>query len=492
MDAKVRNCYDRLNHFRRPVRTAFAFSSSMSTPPPMTPRILFLDDNVRDIGGHYLELASLLADGARQLGYQPRLITHASLPQRNPQVVGDSRLEHLEIEPRFEVRRMENWSLGVDGPSLVQRDARGIPIGGSLFRRIRQSVNDLLCRPSRRPRAMLEAWSSVFVDSIRRFAPQPHDRIVINTGGDFQILALAHAIQALEREGKLAPMTIHVLFHFAVFESTVTERAIAFGRQVNAAVEAIKGHRIHLHATTESLCQQLATVGVNATAIPYPTRNEHLASTSSSSTAGTKILLAGMPRAEKGRDLIRDLLESIETPYLRSGRFTWSMQLPEKRWQRMIPPSLQPACISLASGQADPDTSAGMEILRGNLTSEAYHGWLDTAGIGLFLYDADRYVARCSGVLLEMMIRGVPVMVPDGCWLADQVRAAEPTGAIGWIYQSVDQIPQLLSTVEETLAEVTANCRQHAKHIAAYHSGKNTLLEMGIVDHASSSVRLAG
>ncbi|WP_145208308.1 hypothetical protein [Planctomycetes bacterium TBK1r] len=458
----------------------------------MTPRILFLDDNVRDIGGHYLELASLLADGARQLGYQPRLVTHASLPQRNPQLVGDSRLEHLEIEPRFEVRRMENWSLGVDGPSMVQRDSRGIPIGGSLFRRIRQSVDDLLCRPSRRPRAMLEAWSSVFIDSIRRFGPLPHDRIVINTGGDFQILALAHAIQTLEREGKLAPMTIHVLFHFAVFESTVTERAIAFGRQVNAAVEAIKGHRIHLHATTESLCQQLATVGVNATAIPYPTRNEHLASTSSSSTAGTKILLAGMPRAEKGRDLIRDLLESIETPYLRAGRFTWSMQLPEKRWQRMIPPSLQPACISLASGQADPDTSAGMEILRGNLTSEAYHGWLDTAGIGLFLYDADRYVARCSGVLLEMMIRGVPVMVPDGCWLADQVRAAEPTGAIGWIYQSVDQIPQLLSTVDETLAEVTANCRQHAKHIAAYHSGENTLLKMGIVDHASSSVRLAG
>ncbi|QDV44831.1 hypothetical protein Enr13x_47020 [Stieleria neptunia] len=464
----------------------------MSASPPNSPRILFLDDNVRDIGGHYLELASLLADGARQLGYRPKLVTHASLPRRNPQLSGDSRLEHLDIEPRFDVRRMENWSLGVDGPSMVQRDCHAVPVGGSVICRIRQSVDDFLCRPSRRPRAMLNAWSSAFVDSVRRFAPQPNDRIVINTGGDFQILALAHAIETLDREGDLAPMTLHVLFHFAVFESTVTERAVAFGRQVNAAVAAITGHRIHLHATTESLCQQLAAVGVHATAIPYPTRAENRPSTSPPSPAGTKILLAGMPRAEKGRDQIRGLLESIEQPYLRSGRFSWSMQLPEKRWQRMIPLSLQPACPPSASDRAERDTGVGLEILRGNLTSAAYHGWLDTAGIGLFLYDAERYVARCSGVLLEMMIRGVPVMVPDGCWLADQVRAAEPTGSIGWIYQSVDQIPQLLSTAEATLADITANCRRHAKHIAAHHSGKNSLLEMGITDHASSSIRRAG
>ncbi len=37
------------------------------------------------------------------------------------------------------------------------------------------------------------------------------------------------------------------------------------------------------------------------------------------------------------------------------------------------------------------------------------------------LYDPTRYYARCSGVLLEMLCAGVPVLVPAGGWLADQI-----------------------------------------------------------------------
>ena len=43
------------------------------------------------------------------------------------------------------------------------------------------------------------------------------------------------------------------------------------------------------------------------------------------------------------------------------------------------------------------------------------------ADVGLMLYDATRYYARCSGVLLEMLCAGVPVLVPAGGWLADQI-----------------------------------------------------------------------
>jgi len=44
--------------------------------------------------------------------------------------------------------------------------------------------------------------------------------------------------------------------------------------------------------------------------------------------------------------------------------------------------------------------------------------------IGLFLYDARKYYARCAGILVEMLMAGVPVIVPAGCWLAEQI--AEP------------------------------------------------------------------
>jgi hypothetical protein len=43
--------------------------------------------------------------------------------------------------------------------------------------------------------------------------------------------------------------------------------------------------------------------------------------------------------------------------------------------------------------------------------------------VGLFLYDGRQYYARCSGVLVEMLAAGVPVIVPAGSWLADQIAA---------------------------------------------------------------------
>ncbi len=44
--------------------------------------------------------------------------------------------------------------------------------------------------------------------------------------------------------------------------------------------------------------------------------------------------------------------------------------------------------------------------------------------IGLLLYNADDYYARLSGILVEQLAAGIPVIVPAGCWLAEQL--AEP------------------------------------------------------------------
>ncbi|MCA9139857.1 MAG: glycosyltransferase [Planctomycetales bacterium] len=446
-----------------------------------------MEDNLRDIGGHYLELASLLADGSRELGYRPTLVTHHSFSQRNPQLRADNRLKDLALDPQFHVRRMENWSLGVDGPALVQRNPSGKFVGGTPALRLLETIREIACRPSRRPKSMLKNWSSAFVESVLRFSPVDGDRIVINTGGDFQILALARALDQINQIGDGRSLTIHVVFHFAIYDSVVTDRARAFGRQVNAAVQQMTPHQIHLHATTDSLTNQLAEVGINASAIPYPTRRRDAVMEKSPTREPIKILLAGMPRAEKGRDEIQGILQAIELPHLRSGRCTWSMQLPRKRWQRMIPPTMH----ELVDGPAGQSSSV-LEVLRGNLTSEDYHAWLDTADVGLFLYDADRYVARCSGVLLEMMIRGVPVIVPDRCWLAEQVRAAEKSGPIGWIYRSTTEIPGILDRLPGQLNDMIQNCRRHAETVASVHSGRNTLLEMGVENRYVDMMRDAG
>ena len=85
---------------------------------------------------------------------------------------------------------------------------------------------------------------------------------------------------------------------------------------------------------------------------------------------------------------------------------------------------------------------------------------------GLFLYDPDRYVARCSGVLLEMLARGVPVIVPDKCWLADQLRLAGGHRSIGFIYQDRSEIPDLMRQFAKRRGEIKQRSVKYAATIA--------------------------
>jgi hypothetical protein len=71
-------------------------------------------------------------------------------------------------------------------------------------------------------------------------------------------------------------------------------------------------------------------------------------------------------------------------------------------------------------------TSAGrstgkVAVVRWPLSTERYLELIRNSDIGLLLYDADQYYARCSGVMVEMLKAGVPVIVPAGCWMADAI-----------------------------------------------------------------------
>ncbi|MDM4014280.1 hypothetical protein [Roseiconus lacunae] len=459
-------------------------------------RILFVDDNVRSIGGHYLELASLLAEGASELGYGAVLASHRSFGSVVARHSDDPRLSMFQVDSRFTVRRMENWSLGIDGPSRCKRDLTGRPVGSSP-ERLRQKIADWFCRPGRRPSRMIEQWSDQFYASLVDFRPRRGDVVVVNTAGDFQMLALARAMKRFESHKTFQRCQIHAVFHFAVYEGRPDWRSIQFGDQVNASVAAIRnsgGHRIQIHATTEPLRNQLRRVGISATAIDYPTRPR--AVPPKTRETPVKVLLAGLPRAEKGRDEIRRLLQAIEPEMLRSGRMQVSLQCDPRRWQRVIPKSLQDVYHAAVSGIGDDETAGNLalEIKLGNLSSDDYHRWLDTADIGLFLYDAKRYVARCSGVLLEMLIRGSAVIVPEGCWLADQVRLAETHpegGKIGWVYRSIDELPSLMRQATDEIAEVRESCKRYAARITRRHSGTQSLLAMGVRDLRETTVERA-
>jgi glycosyltransferase involved in cell wall biosynthesis len=432
------------------------------------PRLILVDDNIRDVGGHYFELATLLLEGAQKLGYQPVLATNSRFDE--PHAFNPT----WKLHQVFHTRRLVRWSLGVDGNSQFQRDLSGNPVGVRGLQKLLAMKADYFVAPAKRPQKMLQQWSDDLCQLLAKIKPTPHDCLLVNTADDFSMLALANAMQ----RAQLPAMRIDVIFHFALYDGEQPDRKNRLdqiGRQIRTAIKLLHPHQVHLHATTDTLASQLreSECGTRVTSIPYPTRKRKV----TAAFAGPlKAVLAGLPRAEKGKDAIANLLAGIEKTLLKDGRFRMSMQMPKDRWQSMIPKSLHPAFEAAVKGEAN----GPLEVLTANLSTADYHHWLDTANVGLFLYEPARYIARCSGVLLEMLVRGVPVIVPDHCWLADQVRIAGGHRSIGLIYQDRAEIPDLMQQLAQHRATIQQRASEYAQTITQRHDSQNTLREMGL------------
>ena len=135
------------------------------------------------------------------------------------------------------------------------------------------------------------------------------------------------------------------------------------------------------------------------------------------------------------------------------------------------------------------DPENRLEVQSGNLDAESYNCFLDSADVGLFLYNPQRYVARCSGVLLEMLIRGVPVIVPKGCWLSEQLDLAGGDGSIGYSYTSTEEIPDLLHQVRRDFSDLSKRAELHAERTLSVHNASHTLITMGIPAQAAAASR---
>jgi glycosyltransferase involved in cell wall biosynthesis len=119
------------------------------------------------------------------------------------------------------------------------------------------------------------------------------------------------------------------------------------------------------------------------------------------------------------------------------------------------------------------------------LNAADYVDLISRADIGLFLYDSRTYFARCSGVLLEMLCAGVPVIVPAGCWLADQVAARccaatrqRPSDGVGLIAAGPKQNGELLQEMVLNLDRFRSSAETSARRYRRKHDPSETLRQL--------------
>jgi len=428
----------------------------------MTPRLVMIDDNIQDASGHYLELAQLLGDAASKRGMNPILATNKSFAATQ---TSDS----LDVRPLFCTNGMVRWSLGANGLSHCQRDLSGKPINAVTTSLLSERFREFLRPANRRPRWMLRHWKTAFIQFIDYLGITESDQIIVNTSDEFTLLAIASALR-LRNDKRL---NLHLIFHFSVNDKATRagrNRNLNMGKQIKDSLKHLEHHHVRIHATTRELKADLDSVTQRdlVNSIPYPTRPSLLAEGFQQTPC--KATLAGMPRTEKGKHLIGKFLANLEEHELiNSNRFRPSLQVSERQALSMLPPSLK------SQGGIE-----RIELITRHLPTDQYHQWLNETGIGIFLYDPTRYRTRCSGVLLEMMCRGIPVIVPDNCWLSSQLNLAGGHESVGYIYQEQDKIPLFLRHFLEEKESMTERARAYAMKLRAIHSAEMTLTSMGI------------
>lgn len=129
-----------------------------------------------------------------------------------------------------------------------------------------------------------------------------------------------------------------------------------------------------------------------------------------------RVVCPGAIRREKGqRNYLQQLVDEIYDPYLLQDRIQLVIQRPVRK-------SLGKEKIELNPPDGNqPENETWVDYPPHPLSREDYVNLIRTADIGLCFYDSSIYYSRRAGVLGELLAAGKPVIVPAGCWLAEQI-----------------------------------------------------------------------
>ncbi|HEY1784481.1 MAG TPA: hypothetical protein VGG30_02995 [Pirellulales bacterium] len=382
------------------------------------PKFVVLDHSLRFVGGHYFEYALQMLRAAERQGWQPALGAHWDLGEQ-PEL-----LQNWEIYRSFRgsnyasilhklYRSRRQLAAARQEPGLKARVKAG------RFRIDRWRYKRRYVRLKQSYAASLdEIWTGCRV--------QRGDQMFLATTMPLDIAGLAD----WARQNPAArEVDWHLQIHFPLVdtETWYAHPSRQFGKLLLDAPEMLQDllrvlprNRVHLYATTDSLAGQLQhCLGERFQTLPYPV-NTALADLRAGVVPHSPLraTCAGEGHGLKGVGHWPRVVDALRDDYFATGRLQLALQT---KSLDDLPEPLRKLTADLAAPTDGRAAQSPVMHAAWPLSPPDYLRFLGGSDIGLLMYDNLIYHVRCSGVLVEMLSAGVPVVVPAGCWLADQI-----------------------------------------------------------------------
>jgi hypothetical protein len=381
-----------------------------------------ISPSLRNSLGHYQDYAVRLLDAAQALGLDARLATHL---QHGP---GDDRSGPF-FRNSCEFTQQGGAARGFGPDRLLRRLAkpRGAPVPA-----VAPAAATTDASPPRTPPRRGKARLAPILSRWRRLADHRADRLAVAEfqadldrlldtldprSGDIAFLADAGASEVRALAGRVAAGPASRLSWAVMLRRDVEP---AGGSRWNATqwADALRdlaaaGGRVRLYADTEELARLYAEIsGQPVARLPIPVTPARRLPRG----PAFKVVYLGDARDEKGFAQLADAIGALENER-RAGRMTFTLQS-----------HFNSATGDARTAQARADLQAlgaGVELIETVLDGEPYRRLLGQADAVVLPYDAEAYRRRSSGVLVEAISSGAPVVASAGSWMAAELQPYE-------------------------------------------------------------------
>jgi glycosyltransferase involved in cell wall biosynthesis len=463
-------------------------------------KFIMIDHSLYGVGGHHYAYAVNVLRAAEAMGHEIVLISHRDF--RPPPDLPES----WRLVPTFTCDAYRGFSV-FSGHEPLRRMASLYPEPKSLAGRtwdwLQANVNwrnvSRTHRRRVRQRRKFLRLSSEVLDEFARQCDEVFasvevcaaDTVFVPTLTEFD---LKWIVTFLADRPSLASTPWHLQFHFNFLEgrepdfSAQAEQLDAMRAHFAAQLAQVPDHRLFFYTTTRQLSAQYERLEVGRfQPLPYPVTAALPGQTEERAerhtTGPLRLVCGGCIRPEKGYEWLDSTIADLWTDYLASERVQLVIQTDVKNFPLSLPGRRKPQSVERV--EQIESTNAPVVLIHGPLAEDEYARFVQAANIGLFLYDSKRYYTRCSGVLLEMLTAGVPVIVPGGCWLSAQI--AEE------IYAHLDEVLKTVPNIGRfSAAEMHWQRTRHGDKASVGRESRDSLLFGGSSDGVTCTLSVPG